>query len=54
MFPISVPRNWITIVNILLVLTIFVASLSIPGEIMEEDARFIGDVGEDDRKFNFC
>lgn len=40
-------HNWITILNIFLFLIILVASLSIPGEDMYDDAALIGE--DDDR-----
>lgn len=46
--------NWITVLNILLLLVILVASLSIPEDMME-DAAFIGDAEDNDRKIrDFC
>lgn len=45
---VNMSQNWITILNVLLLFIMLVASLSIPGELLMEEAEFIGD--DDDRK----
>lgn len=53
-FRVSIAMNqWITVLNILLFLFVLVASLSIPQEMDEDDAMFIGDADDDDRKNKF-
>lgn len=43
-------NNWLTVLNIFLLLVILVASLSVPGEDMMDDAMFIGETDDNNNR----